>query len=113
MFGNSFFFDGANEYIHEKFGVVFKDGNRNGNRHATENWDIMKGYGWLNTLYDIAQDGLFTKHPHNAIDSVMKTNLYECFTYLSWKTSNNEYQNAVRDGMQQDAEIKARQKQNR
>ena len=71
---------------------------------------MMKGYGWLNTLYDLAQDGLFTKQPHNAIDSVMKTNLYEAFTYLSWKTANNEYQNAVREGMQQDAEIKQRQK---
>tara|TARA_R100001163_G_C5048962_1_gene185929 strand:- start:102 stop:317 length:216 start_codon:yes stop_codon:yes gene_type:complete len=70
----------------------------------------MKGYGWANTLYDLATDGVFTKHPYNAIDSVMKTNLYEAFAYLSWKTARNEYESAVRDGMQQEADIKAKMK---
>jgi|TARA_R100000700_G_C3124447_1_gene112139 hypothetical protein len=67
----------------------------------------MEGLGWLNTLYDVATDKVFTKAPYNAIDSVMNTNLYEVFSYLSWKTAKNEYESAVRDGMDQEQRIKA------
>tara|TARA_Y100000592_G_scaffold34341_1_gene54609 strand:+ start:1658 stop:1879 length:222 start_codon:yes stop_codon:yes gene_type:complete len=73
----------------------------------------MEGLGWLNTLYDVATDKVFNKAPHNAIDSVMKTNLYEVFTYLSWKSAKNEYESAVRDGMDQEHRIKQSMKTNR
>jgi hypothetical protein len=66
----------------------------------------MEGLGWLNTLYDVAGDGVFTKAPTNAIDSVMKTNLYEVFTYLSWKSAKSEYESAVRDGMDQEQRMR-------
>ena len=68
----------------------------------------MKPYGWLNTLYDVANTGLFTKQPHSAIDSVRVTDLYVVFTYLSWKTANNEYNNAVKKAMHEEQEEKAR-----
>ena len=70
----------------------------------------MSGYGWLNTLYDVAKDNVFTKAPDNSIDSVMNTNLHEVFTYLSWKTAQNEYENTVREAMQHDANIKSKMK---
>jgi len=54
---------------------------------------IMKPYGWLNTLYDIAKDHVFTYEGRNAIDSVLKTNLYKVFTYQSYKSSLNEFKN--------------------
>jgi len=68
----------------------------------------MEGLGWLNTLYDVALDGVFTKAPDNAVDSVMNTNLYEVFTYLSWKTSKAEYESSVRESMDQEHRIKSK-----
>ena len=40
----------------------------------------------------------------------MDTNLYEVFTFLSWKSSKNEYENTVRESMEQEAQIKQRKK---
>ncbi len=72
----------------------------------------MKPYGWLNTLYDVAKTGLFTQAPHNAIDSVRHTNLFVVLTYLSWKTANNEYNDAVRKGMEDEHKQKANARRN-
>ena len=72
----------------------------------------MKGFGWLNTLYDLAKDNVFTFGNHNAINSVMKTNLYEVFTFLSWKSAQREYENEVRAAMEKEAEQKQRSKRN-
>ena len=71
----------------------------------------MKPYGWLNTLYDVANTGLFTKAPHNPVDSVRHENLYVIFTYLSYSSAKNEYENAVREGMEKEAKAKANAKQ--
>ena len=73
----------------------------------------MKPYGWLNTLYDVAKTGLFTRQPNNPIDSVRQTSLYEVFTFLSWKSANNEYENEVRKGMENEARQKAQARRNR
>ena len=70
----------------------------------------MSGFGWLNTLYDLANDGVFTKGPTNAIESVQGTNLYEVFTFLSWKTARNEYEAAVREGVELEQRIKSKSK---
>tara|TARA_B100001094_G_scaffold333070_1_gene408313 strand:- start:12507 stop:12734 length:228 start_codon:yes stop_codon:yes gene_type:complete len=72
----------------------------------------MKPYGWLNTLYDVAKTGLFTKNPDNAIDSVRNTNLYVVLTYLSWKSANNEYNDAVRTSMDEEQKMKANARRN-
>lgn len=70
----------------------------------------MKPYGWLNTLYDVAKTGLFTVGNMNAIDSCRETNLYIIFTYLSWSSAHNEYENEVRNAMQDEANQKANAK---
>mgnify|MGYP003630120664 FL=1 len=70
----------------------------------------MAGFGWLNTLYDLAVDGVFTRHPLSAIQSVEKTNLYDVFTFISWKSSKNEYENEVRKSMEDEAEQRQRNK---
>ena len=68
------------------------------NSHLTEeSAKIMKGYGWLNTLYAIAKDGIFTKHPYNAIESVLKENLYTVFTYYSFKCAEAEFEESARE----------------
>lgn len=70
----------------------------------------MKPYGWLNTLYDVAKTGLFTLKNLNAIDSVRETNLYVVFTYLSWSSAHNEYENEVRKAMENEAKQKSNSK---
>lgn len=70
----------------------------------------MKPYGWLNTLYDVAKTGLFTAGNLNALDSTRETNLYVVFTYLSWSSAQNEYENEVRKAMQDEANQKANSK---
>jgi len=58
---------------------------------------IMKPYGWLNTLYDIALDGIFTNKGKDAIQSVKDEKLYKVMTYLSWKTSKSDFEMAVQE----------------
>ena len=74
--------------------------------------DIIKSYGWLNSLYDIAKCGLFTTHPHNAVDSVRNENMWVIFTYLSWKTAQAEYESAVKESMHKESMAKAKAKSN-
>jgi len=40
----------------------------------------MKPFGWLNTLYDLATDGVFTKDGKDAIQSVKDEKLYKVLT---------------------------------
>jgi len=58
---------------------------------------ILKPYGWLNSLYQLALDGVFDVSGKNPVDSVKETNLYKVLTYLSWKTAKNDYEIAVQD----------------
>jgi hypothetical protein len=105
-----FFFDDTNRTIQERYKNIFKDGQRTGNRHADENWDIMSGFGWLNTLYDLAFDGVFTSKNQSAIVSVQESNLYDVLTFLSWKSAKNEYESEVRSSMESEAESRQRSK---
>ena len=57
----------------------------------------MKPYGWLNTLYDIALDGIFTNSGKDAIQSVKDEKFYKVMTYLSWKTSKSDFEMAVQE----------------
>jgi hypothetical protein len=47
----------------------------------------IDGYGWLNSLYDVAKDNIFTRDGMSPVDSVLNTKLYEILTYLSWKAA--------------------------
>jgi|TARA_B110000003_G_scaffold245942_1_gene256074 hypothetical protein len=58
---------------------------------------IMKPYGWLNTLYDIALDGIFTNKGKDSIQSVKDEKFYKVMTYLSWKTSKGDFEMAVQE----------------
>ena len=55
----------------------------------------IKPFGWLNSLYVLAEKGVFNKEGKNKIDSVKETNLYKVLTYLSWITAKNEYESKV------------------
>ena len=55
----------------------------------------IKPFGWLNSLYVLAEKGIFKMDGKNDIDSVKYTNLYKVLTYLSWITAKNEYESKV------------------
>ena len=54
-------------------------------------------FGWLNSLYMIAEKGIFNLPSKNGIDSVRETNLYNVLTYLSWITAKNTYEGKVQE----------------
>ena len=54
-------------------------------------------FGWLNSLYMIAEKGIFKIPSKNGIDSVRETNLYNVLTYLSWITAKNTYESKVQE----------------
>ena len=55
----------------------------------------IKPFGWLNSLYILAEKGVFKSEGKNGVDSVKNTNLYKVLTYLSWITAKNEYESKV------------------
>ena len=101
--GVQFFFDNAKRKINKNFSNVFGEGRgRVGtgkSRVSTVGLytKFIKPYGWLNSLYMIAEKGIFKKEGMNNIDSVKNTNLYKVLTYLSWNTAKNDYEIAVND----------------
>mgnify|MGYP003647443214 CR=1 FL=1 len=58
---------------------------------------FIKPYGWLNSLYMVAEKGVFRVDSENDIESVKKTDLYKVLTYLSWNTAKNDYEIAVQE----------------
>ncbi len=57
----------------------------------------IRPYGWLNSLYSLAKDNVFTVDGKNSIESVKETNLYKVLTYMSWKTAVSDYEAEVTD----------------
>ena len=57
----------------------------------------MKPYGWLNSLYDLALDGVFTIEGKDAIQCVKDEKLYKVMTYMSWKTAKADFELAVNE----------------
>ena len=83
-----FFFDSSSRHIEQKYP------NLKSNRAdaiAKKVSNIISGYGWLNSIYAIAKDGIFTKQPYNAVESVEEEDVYKVLTYMSWKTAQSDY----------------------
>jgi hypothetical protein len=102
--GVQFFFDYAKSKIEKSFPNIF--GQQIGRGIKTSKGRIstkglydkhIRPYGWLNSLYMIAEKGIFKEHKYNEIDSVKRANLYKVLTYLSWTTAKNNYEIAVND----------------
>ncbi len=55
----------------------------------------IKPFGWLNSLYVLAEKGIFNQEGMNSVDSVKNSNLYKVLTYLSWISAKNEYESKV------------------
>jgi len=57
----------------------------------------IEPFGWLNSLYSIAEKGVFTEGGKNSIDSVKDANLYKVLTYMSWQTATKDFEAAIND----------------
>ena len=55
----------------------------------------IKPFGWLNSLYILAEKGIFKIDGMSGVDSVKSENLYKVMTYLSWISAKNEYESKV------------------
>ena len=94
--GVQFFFEQENNSIGSRYKNLFRNGQTKSIAVAKAS-KIMKPFGWLNTLYDIALDGVFTKDGKDAMQSVKDEKLYKVLTYLSWKTAKGDYELAVNE----------------
>lgn len=101
--GVQFFFENAKRKINSDFPNIFGEtrGGVGRGRGKVSTIDIynrfIKPYGWLNSLYMVAEKGVFGIEGYNDIDSVKETNLYKVLTYLSYNTAKNDYENAVQE----------------
>tara|TARA_R110002051_G_scaffold131043_2_gene204879 strand:+ start:415 stop:645 length:231 start_codon:yes stop_codon:yes gene_type:complete len=57
----------------------------------------LEPFGWLNSLYMLAEKGVFNVGGEDGINSVKNTNLYYVLTYLSWITAKNTYESKVQE----------------
>ena len=99
--GVQFFFDYAKHKINKDFPNVFSERRGSGGKNRVSTVGLynkfIKPYGWLNSLYMVAEKGVFKMDGENNIDSVKKSNLYKVLTYLSWNTAKNDYEVAVQE----------------
>ena len=94
--GCRFFFAQAREFIDKKFPNLF-GGTESDAKARLAAKGTIDGYGWLNSVYDVAKEGLFNLEGHNPVNSVLLTNLHEVLMYLSWKNACSQYEKKYTD----------------
>ena len=57
----------------------------------------IEPFGWLNSLYMLAEKGVFNMEGKDGIESVKSSKLYNVLTYLSWVTAKNTYESKVQE----------------
>lgn len=98
--GVQFFFDSSKQKINDTFPYIFGEQTTT-TGGAVNTRGLYKTYiapfGWLNSLYMLADKQVFNVNGKNGIDSVKETNLYNVLTYLSWVTAKNTYESKVQE----------------
>ena len=101
--GVQFFFDSSKQKINDTFPYIFGEQTTT-TGGAVNTRGLYKVYitpfGWLNSLYMLAEKQVFNTQDKNPIDSVKGTNLYNVLTYLSWVTAKNTYESKVQEKIQ-------------
>tara|TARA_R100000315_G_C5155330_1_gene89193 strand:+ start:40 stop:363 length:324 start_codon:yes stop_codon:yes gene_type:complete len=97
--GVRFFFDQSKRKITETFPYIFSPQQRRAGGVNTDGLykTYIQPFGWLNSLYMLAEKKVFDIDGKNGIDSVKETNLYNVMTYLSWITAKNTFENKVQE----------------
>jgi hypothetical protein len=96
--GVQFFFKHTKSQIDKSFPNIFnaqRETRAGEVRTDVEYNKFIKPYGWLNSLYALAKEGVFTERGKNSIDSVKEANLYKVLTFLSWQTAKSNFEDAV------------------
>ena len=93
--GCRFFFEQTRTEINNKFPNLSADGGDSKARAAAK--ATIDGYGWLNALYGIAQDGIFTMTGETPLVSAQLANLFDVLTYLSWKSACGDYEKLLNE----------------
>lgn len=94
--GCRFFFDQTRNQVNEQYPNVFKAGKTTTAKKIAAKKTIA-GYGWLNSVYPLAKDGVFNLDKETPVNSVLKANLYEVLTYLSWQQACSDYEEILSD----------------
>ena len=55
------------------------------------------GFGWLKTLYELAEAQIFNQPNKTPIDSVLYTNTGEVFQYLSYIAAKSNYESEINE----------------
>jgi hypothetical protein len=92
--GCRFFFEQVRTRIADQFPNLSSGGDPKAKRAAKGTID---GYGWLNSVYRIAKDGIFTSKDLSPIDSVLNAGLDEILTYLSWQNACQKFEEILTD----------------
>jgi hypothetical protein len=85
-----FFFDSARKFVNDKFPNLSKGTSDHLAKIAAKG--TIDGYGWLNSIYDVAKEGIFNMPNESPLESVLKSDLGKIMTYLSWKSATNSYE---------------------
>ena len=91
------------------YAALFKSTSSNIN--IIKNKQIMEPFGWLNTVYDLAERKIFDHSNLNSIQSVLKSNCWEVMSYLQWSDKKNKFKEEV--SKSQKEEQKQKQKNTR
>ena len=108
MLAIQFFFVKAETDLRKQYAALFKSGSSNVN--VIKNKDIIEPFGWLNTVYDLAEKKIFDLTGYNSIDSLLGTNAWQVLSYMQWDNKRKEFETEVRKSTQQEAEQKAKQR---
>jgi hypothetical protein len=92
--GCRFFFEQVRTRVAEQFPNLSGSGDAKAKRAAKGTID---GYGWLNSVYRIAKDGIFTKGSMSPIESVLNAGLDEILTYLSWQNACSKFEEILQE----------------
>jgi hypothetical protein len=97
--GVQFFFKHTKSKIDKSFPNIFRTRTTKTGEVRTEGEykKFIKPYGWLNSLYSLAEKKVFDLEGKNSIDSVKETNLYKVLTYMSWQTATKDFESAIND----------------
>ena len=86
--GVQFFFAQFSKELGKRFPNLW--GGKTGSIEAIRAGKLLEPYGWLNSLYRVAEKKIFDKKDMTPVESVKRENVLKVFTYLSWLNAVND-----------------------
>ena len=86
--GVQFFFAQSTESLAKRFPNLW--GGSSASIEAKRAGKLIEPYGWLNSLYRVAEKKIFDREGLTPLESVKRENIMKVFTYLSWLNAVND-----------------------